>query len=693
MQETPETAAAFLRWIVLLPLLGAALNGLTNPRLPRPIVAGIGVGSVVGSFALSLLAFLRLSALPSAQRVLVDRVYTWMPIGDLRADVAFQVDALSAVMILVVTGVGALIHLYSVGYMAQDRGFQRYFAYLNLFVFAMLVLVTADNLLLLFLGWEGVGLCSYLLIGFWFQDLANSVAGKKAFVVNRVGDFGFLLGMLLIARALAGHAEGGNLLAFRTMAAHRDLLLPVATATGLLLFLGATGKSAQIPLFVWLPDAMAGPTPVSALIHAATMVTAGVYMVARMHFLYDLAPAALHVIAVVGALTALLAATIALVQNDIKKLLAYSTVSQLGYMFLACGVGAYATGIFHVMTHAFFKALLFLGAGSVIQALHHEQDLRRMGGLRGAMPVTFRTMAVATLAIAGIFPLAGFFSKDEILYAAFRQSPLLWLVGLLVAGLTAFYMTRMMVLAFLGQRRTSAAAAGHDAAGSGHGIHAAGAVGQGAHDTEVHESPALLTAPLVVLALLSVIGGWIGWPQFLGGGNPFHQWLAPVFERGTAVEATAVAGAAAPAAVAHAVAEGAGAHVATAEWTLALLSLAVALAGLTVSLRIYTRGARAAGRAQAFAGGAVYRLLAGKYFVDELYDAAIVRPVHWVSDRVLWRTVDAGLIDGVAVNGIGRLLALIGALVRTVQNGLLRWYAYSFAVGVIMILVYLARRF
>jgi len=662
-----ETAVSYLRWIVLLPLLGAAINGLLNRRLPKVAVDAIAVGSVAVAFGLSVRALLQLLGLPADERFLLDHVFAWMPIGDLRVDVAFAADPLTACMILLVTGVGLLIHIYSTGYMKGDGGYSRYFAYLNLFVFSMLVLVLGENLLLLFVGWEGVGLCSYLLIGFWYHDLANSVAGKKAFVVNRIGDFGFLLGMFVLAKALSGHVGEAGLFSFRTMAAHPDLLMPVATAAGLLLFLGATGKSAQIPLYVWLPDAMAGPTPVSALIHAATMVTAGVYMVARMSFLYELSATALGVIATVGALTALLAATIALVQTDIKKVLAYSTVSQLGYMFLACGVGAYGVGIFHVLTHAFFKALLFLGAGSVIHALHHEQDMRKMGALRGVMPWTFRTMFVATLAIAGVFPFAGFFSKDEILYNAFQARPLLWAVGLLVAMLTAFYMARLMALTFFGESRVKPEVR-----------------------KKAHESPWSMVAPLMILALLSFTGGWMGWPEFMGGSNALHHWLEPVFHSSGASHAAAT-GTSFQLAAAEGAAE-AVQHNPAVEWGLALLSLALAVTALLFGLRVYTGRQGFAKSMGAVLGGGPYRLLQGKYFVDELYDRLIVRPIGFLSDTVLWRVIDAGIIDGLLVNGPARLLALTGHVVRLVQNGSLRWYAFAFSGGVLWLLLYLLQR-
>ena len=655
-----------LRWIVLLPLLGAAFNGLIAPRLPRGVVSFVGVGSVAAAFALAVKVFFDLRAMPEAERALHDLVYSWIPIGDLSVDVAFTADPLSSAMMLLVTGVGLLIHVYSVGYMKGDPSYSRYFAYLNLFVFSMLILVAADNLLLLFVGWEGVGLCSYLLIGFWFSEEANAKAGKKAFVVNRIGDFGFLIGMFVLAKALIGHvAPGENLLAYDVLANHLDVLAPVATLAGILLFVGATGKSAQIPLYVWLPDAMAGPTPVSALIHAATMVTAGVYMVARLGFLYDIAPVASGVIAVVGALTALLAATIALAQNDIKKVLAYSTVSQLGYMFLACGVGAYYIGMFHVFTHAFFKALLFMGAGSVIHAMHHQQDMRFMGGVRKYMPITFVTMAVATLAIAGVPPFSGFFSKDEILYYAFQKSPILWAIGFLVAGMTAFYMARLMMLTFFGRERMDDHTREH-----------------------LHESPPSMTVPLVILAVLSLVGGFMNVPEFLGGGKQLYHWLQPsITGEQYLTEAAHAAGHGA--AGSHGEAEHAGHGL---EWALAIASSLWAILALAAGVYVYGPGIRIAQSAAALGGGALRRVLENKWYVDEIYEAVVINPIHRLSDTVLWRTIDAVIIDGVLVNGVSRILAVIGQLVRLVQNGLLRWYAYSFAAGVLVLLIYVARR-
>ncbi len=639
-----------LRWIVLIPLLGAAANGLLVRRMPRRLAGLLACTAVAASLLLSIKAVLRLASLPDEARLLTDTVGGWVHVGGASIDIGFALDPLSAVMILVVTGVGFLIHVYSLGYMAHDPGFTRFFAYLNLFIFAMLTLVLGENLVLLFVGWEGVGLCSYLLISFWFDDEANAVAGKKAFIVNRIGDFGFLLGMLLLATTLLPHlGDGEGVLSFATLAHHRHLLAPVATAAALLLFLGATGKSAQIPLYIWLPDAMAGPTPVSALIHAATMVTAGVYMISRLNFLFVMSPTAMGVVAAVGAVTALYAATIALAQNDIKKVLAYSTVSQLGYMMLACGVGAFAAGIFHLMTHAFFKALLFLGSGSVIHAMSNEQDMRLMGGLRRRMPVTWWTFLAGTLALAGVFPFAGFFSKDEILGQAFlRGNVVAWLLGFLGAGLTAFYMMRLVSLTFLGENRAPEEIRHH-----------------------IHESPPTMTVPLVVLAVLSLAGGWIGIPHFMGGHNQFEQWLEPVFAHG------------------HGPAHAAAAEAASTEWLLAGASVTLALLGLLAGWWVYGKRTDIADTLRHFAGSRPYRLLANKYYVDELYDAAFIRPGHALSEKVLWKGIDTGLIDGLLVNGSALLVAIVSAVLRLLQNGMLRFYAWMLAAGTVAFMIYL----
>ena len=557
---------------------------------------------------------------------LVDRVYPWIYSGALHVDIALRVDPLSGIMIMVVTGVGFLIHVYSVGYMAHDDDVVRYFAYLNLFTTAMLLLVLGDNILLLFVGWEGVGLCSYLLIGFWYTDDEKASAGKKAFIVNRIGDAGFLLGLFLLFWSLGAH--GVWTLSFSEIAAHASVL-PVTTVTliCLLFFVGAAGKSAQIPLYVWLPDAMAGPTPVSALIHAATMVTAGIYLIARMHFLYSLSQTALAVVAVVGAVTALFAATIALVQTDIKKVLAYSTVSQLGYMFLGLGVGAYAAGVFHVMTHAFFKALLFLGAGSVIHGMSEEQDIRKMGGLKSKMPTTYGTFAIGCLAIAGFPLLSGFFSKDLILEHAFGSphgSPLLWLIGTLGAGLTAFYMFRLFFVTFWGENRSDPEVAHH-----------------------IHESPQVMTMPLMVLAILSLIGGYFTVPELL---SPLYGHAHP--------------------------------HVSP---LVKYLPTLLGLGGIGLAYRLYVQDPATTDRlSRQFAG--LHQLLLNKYYVDELYEAAIVRPLLAASDW-LWKVWDTVVIDGL-VNGTAQVIQANGSVLRFWQTGNVQTYALSFCCGAIVILGY-----
>jgi len=670
-----HTTETLLRWIVLVPLLGATVGGLLNRRLPKKVAGLLACGAVGVSFALSVTVFLRLTRLPAAERLVSDTMATWIGFGNLQVDLGFTMDPLSAVMALVVTGVGFLIHIYSLGYMAHDEGFSRFFSYMNLFIFAMMMLVLGENLLMLFVGWEGVGLCSYLLISFWFNDEANAAAGKKAFIVNRVGDFGFLLGIFLIGVTLLPHLEQGEgLFSFRVLQHHAGLMAPVATAICLLLFLGATGKSAQIPLFIWLPDAMAGPTPVSALIHAATMVTAGVYMIARMNFLFVLSPTAMSVVAAIGVATAIFAATIALTQNDIKKVLAYSTVSQLGYMMLACGVGAFGIGIFHVMTHAFFKALLFLGSGSVIHAMSNEQDMRVMGGLKNKLPVTYWTFLVGTLALSGIFPLAGFFSKDEILWKAF-SSPLggvlPWAIGFLAAGLTAFYMMRLVVLTFYGENRASSEVKSH-----------------------IHESPATMTIPLVILAVLSVVGGWIGWPHFMGGGAWFEQWLEPVFasghgsgaSHGVVTHAMETAGAIATSG--HAAGEVM--HDTMMEWILAGASLAWGLLGLGLGYIVYMKKISIATSLRNLAGGFPHKVLLNKYYVDEAYEGAFIRPGYLLSKKVLWKIVDAGLIDGLLVNGSALVVAITGSMLRLFQNGMVRFYAWSFTIGVTVFVLYLS---
>jgi NADH-quinone oxidoreductase subunit L len=595
-------------------------------------VASLAVGA---SFAIALYVFWRLPA----GGVFIDTLYTWIESGGFSVKLSFQVDALSAVMLLIVTGIGFLIHVYSLGYMAHDDGMARFFVYLNLFIFFMLVLVMADNLLVLFVGWEGVGLCSFLLIGFWYQDHNNTIAGNKAFIVNRIGDFGFILGILLLLTELG--RQGVWTLDFAELQRKVQLLSPhMMTAITLLLFVGATGKSAQIPLFVWLPDAMAGPTPVSALIHAATMVTAGVYMTARLHFLYSLAPATLELIAWIGAATAFLAATIALTQNDIKKVLAYSTVSQLGYMFLAVGLGAFPAAIFHVFTHAFFKACLFLGAGSVIHALGGEQDMRKMGGLRAHMPTTYRTYVIAALAISGAPLTAGFFSKDLILWQAFSHGALvLWAVGLVTAGMTAFYMFRQLFMVFHGELRAGEHARAH-----------------------LHESPPTMTLPLVLLSLGSIFSGWLGAPEYLWG-SKWERWLAPLFGAQEAHHGSIQN------------------EILVTAATLGLVAVAIYLA-----YSRYGRHGVAIAQDAETRSGALYRLLLNKYYIDELYDRVIVRPFTALSDW-LARWFDPAVIDGI-VNGIGGTARRMGVLWQGLQSGNVQHYLVGFLVGTLALLGY-----
>lgn len=617
-----------LTLLVLLPLAGFLLNGLLGGRLGTVFVNGVGVGLPFLAFGVALWAWRTLEAGGGAP--IVETVFTWAVIGEYSFEIAFYLDRLSAVMALIVTGVGALIHLYSVGYMKGDEGYARYFAYLNLFLFFMLLLVLGRSLLVLFVGWEGVGLASYLLIGFWFQDVAKARAGRKAFITNRVGDAGFLLGMFLV------FTFAGTLEMDRINEAFAAGLVPagVATAAGILLFIGATGKSAQIPLHVWLPDAMAGPTPVSALIHAATMVTAGVYLVARLSGVYLEAPAASTLIAVIGVLTAFLAATVALVQTDLKKVLAYSTISQLGFMFLALGVGAYGVAVFHLFTHAFFKAALFLGAGSVIHALNGEQDIRRMGGLARRIPWTFGTFAIATAAIAGLPPLAGFFSKDEILWFALASgeggSLWLWALGSLTALLTALYMFRLLWLVFLGRSRMEPETEGH-----------------------VHESPVTMTGVLVVLAVLSVVAGWLALPHYLETLLPL-----PALRFDSALL----------------------------HWAQIVFAVVLALLGLAAAAWLYRDGGRPADELwDRFPH--LHRVLAGKYFVDELYDRVLQRPWRWVSDRVFLRLGDRLLIDG-SLHGLAALARLGAAAFARVQSGSLHWYAWMTLFGLVAVLIW-----
>ena len=652
------TAADWIWLAVALPFAGFLVNGALSFLKPgaKTAVSIIGCGVMLLAFGLAALVFFAVrGAHPEAPYVV--QLWSWMPVGDLQINFAFQVDQLSTVMLLIVTGVGGLIHLFSVGYMHEDEGYARYFSYLNLFVAFMLVLVLGSSFPVMFVGWEGVGLCSYLLIGFWFDVKANADAGKKAFIMNRVGDFGFLIAMFLIwihvgsldfttvfAEAPARFALGGG----------------VVTAVTLFLLLGCAGKSAQIPLYTWLPDAMAGPTPVSALIHAATMVTAGVYLVARTNVLFTLAPTSSLVTAGIGAATALFAATIGLKQYDIKKVLAYSTVSQLGYMFLGVGALNFTAGIFHLITHAFFKALLFLGAGSVIHAMHHAyhathsrddaQDMRNMGGLRRYLPWTFALMGIATLAIAGIPPFSGFFSKDEILGAAFARGaehPLYYLyygMGIIAAFITAFYMARLMAMTFFGENRTGDQERQH-----------------------LHEAPWIMTGPLVVLGVLSLVGGFINVPAIVGGHAGLHHWLEPVLASSMALSTTPE--------VSH-----------STEYVLIGAAVLIGAIGLVAGYR-YTLARSIAAAAKAEPDRGFGRVLLHKYYVDELYDRLIVRPLVWLSSAVLWRKVDQGVVDGIGVNGTAGAAKVLGRIGSFLQNGYVGMYVVAFLVGALWILI------
>jgi NADH-quinone oxidoreductase subunit L len=647
-----------LVWLaVALPLAGFLVNGALALGRPQAkgVVSLVGPGVLLGAFAVSLGAFLELLRHPPHEPHVL-RFWSWLPAGTLQVDFAFQVDQLAAVMLLVVTGVGSLIHLFSVGYMREDPGYARYFAYLNLFVVFMLVLVLGASFPVMFIGWEGVGLCSYLLIGFWFSEKANADAGKKAFIMNRIGDFGFLVAMFFLYRSF-------GTLDFAEVMARAPTTLEVGgaavTAITLFLFLGCTGKSAQIPLYTWLPDAMAGPTPVSALIHAATMVTAGVYLVARTNVLFAMAPLSSTIVAGIGALTALFAATIGLKQYDIKKVLAYSTVSQLGYMFLGVGTGVYVSGVFHLVTHAFFKALLFLGSGSVIHAMHHAyhashshedaQDMRNMGGLKRYMPVTFWLMLIATLAIAGIPPFSGFFSKDEILAAAFARGAdtpvyyLFYTMGIAAALLTAFYMARLMAMTFLGENRTGERERSH-----------------------LHEAPWIMTGPLLVLGVLSAVGGALNLPAFAGGSHALDHWLEPV---------TAAATRLVPVEMPHG----------SAELLLVGAAVAIGAIGLVLGFRV-TLGRPILPARQAPADRGLGLVLNRKYYVDELYDALVVRPTVWLSRVILWRGVDQGLVDGAAVNGTAKVSQGLGWLGSRLQTGQVGVYVLLFLVGALWVL-------
>ncbi len=641
--------------IIFAPLAGAMINWFIGRRLRDERFIGlVACGSIAISTVFAFyLAFNSHGAL-RGEEPLLDHIWTWLQVGTLRADFALAMDRLSGTYALFITFVGLLIHIFAIGYMHGEAGFYRFFAYLNLFMFAMLTLVLADNFVLMFVGWEGVGLCSYLLIGYYFDRKEAADAAKKAFITNRIGDWGFVLGVMLtffvtgsvsfFANPAAGEAATTALSFFRSQPVEPftagAIFAGGATSIAMLLFIGAAGKSAQLPLYVWLPDAMAGPTPVSALIHAATMVTAGVYMIVRCSEIFVHAPTAMFIVAIVGAATALFAATIGIAQNDIKKVLAYSTVSQLGYMFLACGVGAFIAAIFHVITHAFFKALLFLGSGSVIHGMHHEQDMRRMGNLRKYMPVTFVTMFIGWLAISGIPIFAGFFSKDEILWKTWSAvgigsaSKILWVVGAITALLTAIYMTRMMVMTFWGSERFDAA------------------------HHRPHESPKIMTVPLIVLAVLATVGGFIGVPYALVNRdiNVIEHTLEPVVPH---TDSAAV----------HSHDE------INAERLLAAGSVAIALLGLGIGWTIFRRRPTLA----------MPRILENKYYVDEIYDAALIRPIVAGSREGLWKLIDVGVIDGL-LHGIGQSVTELGRLGRYLQAGFVRAYAAIILVGALILI-------
>lgn len=630
---------------VLFPFAGFLFNGVLGYKIKNEKIIGWISSSVVGiSFLISLLSFIEISSLPVAERRIIIPLFQWLSVEGLDISFSYLIDPLSLVMALVVTGVGFLIHVYSIGYMHGDKGFWRFFAYLNLFIFMMMNLILADNFVLMFLGWEGVGLCSYLLIGFWydrkFENSTTAYAAKKAFIVNRIGDFGFLLGMFLIYKTFGSL----NFNSVFTLAENLPLTDTTITLITLFLFIGATGKSAQIPLYVWLPDAMAGPTPVSALIHAATMVTAGVYMVSRCSILFVQSEVTMMIIAVIGALTAIFAASMGLVQNDIKKVLAYSTISQLGYMFLASGVGAFTAAIFHLMTHAFFKALLFLGAGSVIHAMHEEQNIKNMGGLKHHLPITYKTFLIASLAIAGIPPLSGFFSKDEILWEAFSTGhQLLYLIGLITALMTAFYVFRLFNLTFEGKPR------------------------YGSH-IHPHESPKVMTIPLIVLAVLSAIGGFVGMPAVFAGehGNLFEGWLEPVFEKS------------------HFNLIHVSMYSHTTEILLMILSVAVAITGILLARHFYLQNIKPIDWA-IIRFQKLYKLLFNKYYVDEIYDFLIVTPIVKISEKFLWKINDSLIIDGF-INSTAEVVDELSKIIRKIQTGVAQFYALIMIFGITLII-------
>jgi NADH-quinone oxidoreductase subunit L len=624
-----------LIWLVpLLPLIGFLIIGLFGKKLSKSLVGIIGSGVVLGAFGVSLGIFLQLAE-GVEQSTTID-LFNWISAGKLSIPFSFLVDPLSSLFLLIITGIGFLIHLYSTGYMHDDEGFSRFFAYLNLFIFFMLLLVLGSNYLIMFVGWEGVGLCSYLLIGFWFKNTAYNNAAKKAFIMNRIGDLGFLLGIVLI------YVTFGSISYHDVFEQAKSLATgtPVLTAITLLLFVGAMGKSAQLPLYTWLPDAMAGPTPVSALIHAATMVTAGIYMIARSNILYTLSPDTMTVVAVIGVCTALFAATIGLAQNDIKKVLAYSTVSQLGYMFLALGVGAYTGAVFHVMTHAFFKALLFLGAGSVIHAMSGEQDIRKMGGLKKYIPITHFTFLIGTLAISGFPGFSGFFSKDEILAHAYEHNKVLWLVGVLTAGMTTFYMFRLYFLTFKNTFR-------------------------GTHEQEhhLHESPKSMTIPLVVLAILSLVGGLVGIPEVLGGHHFLEEFLAPVFDDSHFRLV----------------------HHLSHETEYILMGVAISVMALAIyfAYKTYVTDKKLPA-AESDELQPVHKLVYRKYMIDELYEAVITKPLNFIGEG-LHKVVDNQIVDGL-VNSCGYVVNGVSGVIRKAQTGNIGFYVFVMVISIVLIL-------
>lgn len=620
--------------VPLLPLIGFLIIGFFGKKMSKSLAGIIGSGAVFGAFVIAVGIFVELNG--QAQKSVTIDFFNWISAGKLSIPFSFLVDPLSSLFLLIITGIGFLIHVYSTAYMHDDEGFSRFFAYLNLFIFFMLLLVLGSNYLIMFVGWEGVGLCSYLLIGFWFKNTSYNNAAKKAFVMNRIGDLGFLLGIILIFTtfgSISYHEVFEQAKAYATGT-------PVLTAIALLLFVGAMGKSAQLPLYTWLPDAMAGPTPVSALIHAATMVTAGIYMIARSNILYTLSPDAMAVVSVIGVCTALFAATIGLAQNDIKKVLAYSTVSQLGYMFLALGVGAYTGAVFHVMTHAFFKALLFLGAGSVIHAMSGEQDIRKMGGLKKYIPITQMTFLIGTLAISGFPGFSGFFSKDEILANAYEHNKVLWFVGILTAGMTTFYMFRLYFLVFKGTFR-------------------------GTHEQEhhLHESPKAMTIPLVILAILSLVGGLVGIPEALGGHHFLEEFLKPVFDDSSFR-------------MVH--------HLErNTEFMLMGIAVAVMAASLYYAYKTYVLDKKLPA-AEEEELSPVHNLVYKKYMIDELYEFLITKPLNFIGEA-LHKVVDNQIIDGI-VNGSGYVVNGVSGIIRKAQTGNIGFYVFVMVISIVLIL-------